>query len=89
MGSDNNEYKNFKNDDVNKMHAYLDAIYSSDSSVVLYPGTSFKFFEKGGEAKVVTDFSGEYNLLGVGAIPLVPGGDNDAFSNVIERFFRK
>jgi predicted component of viral defense system (DUF524 family) len=88
MGADNNEYKNFKNDDVNKMHAYLDAIYSSDSSVVLYPGFSFKFFEKGDGAKVVTDFKEEYNLFGVGAIPLVPGGENKAFSNVIKRFFQ-
>jgi|TARA_B110000114_G_C15089303_1_gene397707 predicted component of viral defense system (DUF524 family) len=89
MGADNNEYKNFKNDDVNKMHAYLDAIYSSDSSVVLYPGSSFKFFEKGDGAKVVTDCSADYKLLGVGAIPLVPGSDNDIFSNIIERFYHK
>jgi len=73
---------------VNKMHAYLDAIYSSDYSVVLYPGPVFKFFEIQEGPKVVTNFKEKYGLSGVGAIPLIPGRDNDAFSSVIECFFQ-
>jgi hypothetical protein len=73
---------------VNEMHAYVDAIYSSDSLVVFDPGSVFKFFEKQESPKVVTNFKEKYGLSGVGAIPLVPGRDNDAFSSVIERFFQ-
>jgi len=70
------------------MHAYLDAIYSSDYSVVLYPGPVFKFFEIQEGPKVVTNFKEKYGLSGVVAIPLIPGRDNDAFSSVIECFFQ-
>lgn len=58
-----------KPEDIHKMHAYLDAIPSASSSIVVYPGTQDVFYNK----SEVKDGS---LLSGVGAVPLVPGMDN-------------
>ncbi|MBU3069270.1 DUF2357 domain-containing protein [Aestuariicella sp. G3-2] len=87
IGSDDLEYKTFKNDDVNKMHAYLDAIYDSDSAIVLYPGNKFKFFVNSKPSQVVEEVESEFDLTGVGALPLIPGADNTSFSRfLLNRF---
>lgn len=83
IGSDALEYKTFKNDDINKMHAYLDAIYNSDSAIVLYPGNKFKFFVNSKPAQVVEEVESEFNLTGVGALPLIPGSDNVSFESLL------
>ena len=87
VGSDDLEHKTFKNDDVNKMHAYLDAIYHSDSAIVLYPGTKFKFFVNSKPSKVVEDLKSDFDLKGVGALPLIPGRNNAFFREfLLNRF---
>ncbi|CAK4865847.1 unnamed protein product [Aphanomyces euteiches] len=57
----------FKNGDIYKMHTYKDAIHGVISACILYPNaftSEIKFFpEQPG------------NLVGVGAIPLLPGRD--------------
>jgi len=87
IGSDDLEYKTFKNDDVNKMHAYLDAIYDSDSAIVLYPGNKFKFFVNSKPSQVVDDVESTFNLTGVGALPLIPGSDNVSFKYLLSDRF--
>lgn len=87
VGVDDSEYKVFKNDDINKMHAYLDAIYCTRSAVVLYPGNLYKFFLKAPQPLVFVDELADHELLGVGAIPLVPGGENRKFDNFIKKYF--
>lgn len=88
IGSDDVEYKTFKNDDVNKMHAYLDAIYDSDSAIVLYPGTKFKFFVNSKPSHVVEEVQSDFDLTGVGALPLIPGTDNASFVKLLLKRFR-
>ncbi len=87
IGSDDLEYKTFKNDDVNKMHAYLDAIFHSKSAIVLYPGMNFKFFVKGNLPSMIQDVDGDYDLNGVGALPLVPGQNNQYLERFSNKFF--
>lgn len=79
--------KTYKNDDVNKMHAYLDAIYNSCSSVVLYPGDVYRFHVRHDCPWVVRDVGVAHPLSGVGALPLVPGDENRAFSEFINKYF--
>lgn len=89
IGSDDSEYKTFKNDDVNKMHAYLDAIYGSDSAIVLYPGNKFKFFVNSKPSQVVEEVESEFDLTGVGALPLTPGEDNVYFESLLSSRFNR
>lgn len=86
IGSDNRENKSFKNDDIVKMHSYLDAIYCSKSAMVLYPGTKFQFFERSSPSNVVTDMNSDFELNGVGALPLIPGNNNLQLAQLAEKF---
>jgi predicted component of viral defense system (DUF524 family) len=65
----------FTRGDLYKMHAYRDAIISARSVWILYPGTETRFFS---EAEGVVDHPNSLpnTLEGVGAIPLIPGGDS-------------
>lgn len=42
---DKNGVGNFKPDDINKMHAYMDAIFYSSGAYILYPGDYTKIFQ--------------------------------------------
>jgi predicted component of viral defense system (DUF524 family) len=87
INSDDVVHKNVKNEDLNKMHAYLDSIYNSNSSIVLYPGTSFKFFVRSDTGKMVMDLEEDFILKGIGALPLIPGNENLNFNKFFELFF--
>jgi len=87
FSSESNLVKKYKNDDVNKMHAYLDAIYNSKSSIIMYPGNIFCFFEKTEPSKIITNVNDDFTLNGVGAIPAVPGATNENIISFIKIFF--
>lgn len=70
------ENKEYKNEDIYKMHTYKDAIYNSLGAYVLYPGDLSKTFE---ENKGVC-------VPSVGAFHLNPGGDNEKEESEIEKF---
>lgn len=70
------ENKEYKNEDIYKMHTYKDAIYNSLGAHVLYPGDLSKTFE---ENKGVC-------VPSVGAFHLNPGGDNEKEESEIEKF---
>ncbi|MDM5360420.1 DUF2357 domain-containing protein [Peribacillus sp. ACCC06369] len=64
---DKNEVGKFKPDDINKMHAYIDAIYYSKGAYILYPGDVEKIFPVNPK-----------NILpGVGALCLKPINNGD------------
>jgi predicted component of viral defense system (DUF524 family) len=77
----------YKNVDVNKMHSYLDAIYNSESSMVMYPGEVFGFFERGLPPNHVTDVDSDFKLSGVGAVSAVPGSLNEDIGKLLVKFF--
>lgn len=62
----------FKNDDLHKMHTYLDALPATRSVWILYPGSECKFYGKNGGDEAFLDTGGPQKLEGVGAIPLLP-----------------
>jgi len=68
-GSDRD--RTFKRNDLNKMHAYRDAIPSSLSSWVLYPGTEEHCYGVSTDATSVNSA-----WQGVGAIPCLPGDES-------------
>lgn len=70
--------RTFKREDIHKMHTYLDAIPHAQASIVLYPGTEFTFYDRSG-----TIHRAPFELTiaeGVGAIPLLPGTDDQLTS---------
>jgi hypothetical protein len=87
LTSDDNLIKKYKNDDIYKMHTYLDAIYNSESSIVMYPGNIFCFFERAKPSKIINDVCSDFRLKGVGAIPAVPGRGNEKLISFIKVFF--
>ena len=71
-------------DDLNKMHAYRDALPAIRSAWVLYPGDEFRFFPSAPSGSAVTwpgDLPSE--LDGIGAVPLRPGDTSDVLQNTI------
>ena len=60
----------YKRADLYKMHAYRDAITGLRSAFVVYPGSEFVYFQRGGG--ICTDAENIDSLDGVGAIPLPP-----------------
>ena len=64
-----------KQDDLNKMHAYHDAIRRSAGSFVLYPGTSTDHIRR---------LDTEELLPGIGAYPLIPSHDPSAIASGVE-----
>lgn len=69
------ETSNAKNDDIYKMHAYVDAIKNVEFAFVVYPGTKFYFYEKNSSTSKKTNIDEIETFKGVGAIPLTPGVD--------------
>jgi uncharacterized protein len=61
-----------KQEDIHKMHAYLDAIPLAKSAIVIYPGTESVFYNKPDAAGIVGD---DIFNSGVGAFPLSPKDD--------------
>lgn len=73
--------KSFKNDDIEKMHAYKDAILNSYGAFVLYPGNR----------SIIYSDDSDYNYFGVGAFPLTPGENKDNkinLTNFIDKFIK-
>jgi len=74
-----------KNEDIHKMHAYLDAIPNAKTAIVLYPGSEIVFYDKSN-----TVYDRPFEILGkagVGAVPLVPNENNELptlFNSIIE-----
>jgi predicted component of viral defense system (DUF524 family) len=59
-----------KAEDVHKMHTYIDAIPAAKSSIALYPGTDYIFYDKlTGRQTSVRPIR---QLNGVGALPMLP-----------------
>jgi uncharacterized protein len=79
----------FKQADIHKMHAYRDAIgscHSPGSGVVetvwvLYPGTEWVFYDV--DAGRMVGLAGARALSGVGAIPMLPQGENRALTDTL------
>jgi predicted component of viral defense system (DUF524 family) len=71
----NEHSKNFKNEDIYKMHTYKDAILSSEGAYILYPGDKFEIFEVKKGQKIPS----------VGAFSLNPGytAEEDNLKNFI------
>lgn len=74
--------RQFKTEDLNKMHTYVDAIAKAYGSFVLYPGEVTKLYHKSVENKP---------LHGVGAIPFKPLCHNDVrhLQNCLEKFLNR
>ena len=65
--------------DLHKMHAYRDALGDVVGAFVLFPGNSGRAFraEQGGR-----------EADGIGAVPLVPGGDGSALNKLLASFVK-
>lgn len=72
-----------RSEDIHKMHAYLDAITNAIMAVAIYPGDTFIFYNK--VSKSVSKNVESSELVGVGAIPLVP----NHVSEFLEEFLGK
>lgn len=69
----NDDIINAKNEDLYKMHAYMDAINNVELAFVIYPGSEFYFYEKNINTPKRTNIDEIELFKGVGAIPLAPG----------------
>ena len=66
----------YKRADLYKMHTYRDAIDGMRTAFVVYPGSEFVFFERGGGKR---NFAPALTIMdGVGAVPLRPADDDPA-----------
>jgi predicted component of viral defense system (DUF524 family) len=61
-----------KQEDIHKMHTYVDAIENALFSFVVYPGTEFYFFERNINSPTRKSIDEIQSFDGVGAIPLTP-----------------
>jgi predicted component of viral defense system (DUF524 family) len=69
--------------DIYKMHTYRDALLKSMGSYILYPGTGvWKYYVKPPNEHFWNEREGMV-LPSVGAIPLVPGKDDDSLKHTI------
>lgn len=68
--------------DIYKMHTYRDAMLRSFGSYILYPGDVSETFVKG----VVGDDG--FGLPSVGAVPLLPGRDDDSLVKFLRRLIQ-
>ncbi|OIT16265.1 hypothetical protein BL243_12320 [Ralstonia solanacearum] len=66
----------YKRADLYKMHTYRDAIADLRTAFVVYPGSEFVFFERGGAKRTAP--SGFDVVDGVGALPLRPADADPA-----------
>ncbi|MDO5848514.1 MAG: DUF2357 domain-containing protein [Methanobrevibacter sp.] len=69
--------KEFKKEDIYKMHTYKDAILRTDGAYILYPGDKCQIFKET-----------ELEIPSVGALSLTPGND-EIEKNNLEIFIRK
>ncbi|WP_018109781.1 5-methylcytosine restriction system specificity protein McrC [Bacteroides propionicifaciens] len=72
-----------KNEDIYKMHAYVDAIKDAHVALVVYPGTEFVFYEKEDTSTTKSEIEDIEMFRGVGAIPLTPG-DKEQYKQLEE-----
>jgi hypothetical protein len=75
-GDGSRDGREYKRQDLAKMHAYRDAILPARTAWVLYPGEEHRVFPVDPE---------DTTKGGVGAIPLVPGGGEVDLREVIQR----
>lgn len=78
--------RKYNSSDIHKMHTYVDAISSCRSSIALYVGDIFAFFQKQDFGKIYADTSDEFDLDGVGVLPLVPGEEGIASTFFLQHF---
>jgi hypothetical protein len=77
----------YKAADIHKMHTYVDAITNCQSAVVMYVGNTFSFFQKGKYDKRIKSTSIDFDFIGVGAIPAIPGNTNSELQMIISKYF--
>ena len=83
IGADSWEY------DICKMHTYRDALIHSCGSYVLFPGTRTRIYRKPWDQKNWNDRDSSF-IPSVGAIPLVPGDDdNYELNSAMTQILRK
>ena len=71
-----------KPEDIHKMHAYLDAINSAQTAIVIYPGTEYIFYDR---SHILKTTIGPINdLNGVGALPLLPNQGAEGLRQLLE-----
>ena len=73
-----------KTEDIHKMHCYIDAIDNVKIAVAVYPGSKFIFYPKERNSSVATQPNQVSLPCGVGAIPLVPGIENNELIKFID-----
>ena len=66
---------------------YVDAIEEAKSSIALYVGDQFAFYEKGRADKNIDSPLNDFELNGVGALPLVPGSGDKIFEEFYAKYF--
>lgn len=74
-----------KPSDIHKMHTYIDAIANVRSALAVYPGHRFAFYSRDRQEAPSSEPSDIKLLCGVGAIPLMPGADNQHFFEFLSR----
>ncbi|MDZ7795197.1 MAG: nuclease domain-containing protein [Spirochaetia bacterium] len=85
IDSDDKININFKYNDIDKMHSYLDAIYGADIAMILYPGSKFAFYQKEYPKKELLSKESilkKQKIKGVGAIPI--DVSNDAYKKILD-----
>jgi predicted component of viral defense system (DUF524 family) len=76
-----NSDRSFRSEDIDKMHAYRDAIRDARSAWILYPGTSSIFYDV---ELGLQEGSPGADAEGVGAISLRPGDANQDLDRVLQ-----
>jgi len=76
--------KGYRKEDIRKMHTYRDALLKSWGSYILYPGSEYDVFKRYDfpDIKMKTT-----SLPSVGAVPLVPGGENSKLIEHLDSIF--
>lgn len=77
----------FKHQDIYKMHTYLDAIGTAQSSFMVYPGTRFRFFSPDGGSDLPDNLGPGSH--GVGAVPCLPGDGSPELRALLEQLLKK
>ncbi len=75
-----------KRSDLYKMHTYRDAIPEARFVWIISPGSEFRYFNKVGGSFTALPNAFDAAIVGVGAIPLSPGSDATAISEVVQPF---
>ena len=78
----------FIREDLYKMHTYRDAVSELKAAFVVYPGSDFMFYERGGEVRCDPVSISVFD--GVGAIPARPGSaDSSALKDLMRNLINQ